>query len=106
MSWEEAVRKLFQTHPRAVSSKTVIEAIKSASENTPTFTLTARDLASEQNRSWNLGFDRGVRTEQERIIKLLDTDFWHHSIWGCEERKCVRNCPTCELIALIKGENK
>jgi len=91
MSWEEAVRKLFQTHPRAVSSKTVIEAIKSASENTPTFTLTARDLASEQNRSWNLGFDRGVRTEQERIIKLItDNDVVGADWW----------------IALIKGKNK
>ena len=28
MSWEEAVRKLFQKHPRAMSANTVIEAIK------------------------------------------------------------------------------
>ena len=102
MSWEEAVRKLFQTHPRAVSSKTVIEAIKSASENTPPFTLTARDLASEQNRSWNLGFDRGVRTEQERIIKLLESksecrpESGHDWNGGCY----------CEEIAFIKEENK
>ena len=47
MSWEEAVRKLFQTHPRAVSSKTVIEAIKSASENTPTFTLALANVTDD-----------------------------------------------------------
>ena len=95
MSWEEAVRKLFQTHPRAVSSKTVIEAIKSASENTPTFTLTARDLASEQNRSWNLGHDRGQQDERERIIKLIQEEL---GAWG--------DVNVGSVIALIKGENK
>ena len=95
MSWEEAVRKLFQTHPRAVSSKTVIEAIKSASENTPTFTLTARDLASEQNRSWNLGHDRGQQDERERIIKLIQEEL---GAWG--------DVNVGSVITLIKGENK
>ena len=95
MSWEEAVRKLFQTHPRAVSSKTVIEAIKSASENTPTFALTARDLASEQNRSWNLGHDRGQQDERERIIKLIQEEL---GAWG--------DVNVGSVIALIKGENK
>ena len=95
MSWEEAVRKLFQTHPRAVSSKTVIEAIKSASENTPPFTLTARDLAAEQNRSWNLGYDRGQQDERERIIKLIQEEL---GAWG--------DVNVGSVIALIKGENK
>jgi hypothetical protein len=44
--------------------------------------------------------------ERERIIKLLDTDFWHHRIWGNPKPTCIKDCPTCELIALIKGENK
>ena len=45
-------------------------------------------------------------SERERIIKLLDTDFWHHRIWGNPKPTCVQDCPTCDLIALIKGENK
>ena len=57
-SWQEAVKKLFATHPRSISAKTVIEAINSQAPET--FTLSARDLAAEQNRSWNLGYERGL----------------------------------------------
>ena len=41
-NWEQAVRKLFQSHPRSISAKTVIEAINSQAPET--FTLSARDL--------------------------------------------------------------
>ena len=43
---------------------------------------------------------------EQRIIKLIDNDFWHHRIWGNPKPTCVQDCPTCDLIALIKGENK
>ena len=99
-SWQEAVKKLFATHPRAISAKTVIEAINSQAPET--FTLSARDLAAEQNRSWNLGHDRGQQDERERIIKLLESksecrpESGHDWNGGCY----------CEEIAFIKGENK
>lgn len=49
---------------------------------------------------------QGEARERKRIIKLLDTDFWHHRIWGNPKPTCVQDCPTCDLIALIKGEQK
>jgi hypothetical protein len=56
------------------------------------------------------GFKAGQKFErqatEERIIKLLDTDFWHHRIWGNPKPTCIKGCPTCDLIALIKGESK
>jgi len=93
MSWEEAVKKLFQSHPRAISAKTVIDAINA--EAPQTFTFSARDLAAEQNRSWNLGHDRGQRDERERIIKLIQEEL---GAWG--------DVNVGSVIALIKGENK
>jgi len=53
VSWEEAVRKLFQKHPRAMSANTVIEAIK---ENHCDAQLRAE----------------GRIAERERIIKVLE----------------------------------
>lgn len=84
------------------------------------FTPTIQDMRETYEETWhyaphtnsakekNAEFDRFLelvyQVERERIIKLLDTDFWHHTIWGHEQRKCVKDCSTCELIALIKGE--
>ena len=62
----------------------------------------AADL-ERKNAYW---IEFGKREEQERIIKLLDTDYWHHRIWGNSKPTCVPDCLTCEQIALIKGENK
>jgi PIN domain nuclease of toxin-antitoxin system len=97
--WEEAVQNLFRTHPRSISSKTVIEAINSARKSPTILTLTPRDLASEQNRSWNLGHERGVADERERIIKLLEDNN------KCTGGLSFGNC-TCTALALIKGEQK
>jgi len=101
-SWQEAVKKLFATHPRAISAKTVIEAINLQAPET--FTLSARDLASEQNRSWNLGHDRGQQDERERIIRLLKDELWKLPNGMPAGGKTYLSIE--EAIALIKGENK
>ena len=50
--------------------------------------------------------------ERERIIKLLEDDFWHHisfSARGPDEEPIKYHdgeCLGCRLIALIKGEQK
>ena len=54
------------------------------------------------------GIGIGVQSERERIIKRLEADMEH--AFG-EDGKCVyekhyREVCNCDLIALIKGENK
>ena len=44
----------------------------------------------------------GARVERERIIKLLE-DPLHHNIQSPDIHK---DCYTCVLVALIKGEQK
>jgi hypothetical protein len=103
MSWEEAVQNLFRTHPRSISSKTVIEAINSARKSPTILTLTPRDLASEQNRSWNLGHERGVADERERIIKAVINNSTQladlYKLGLVDKAEAL-------LSALIKGEQK
>ena len=57
-------------------------------------------------RTWALA----IEAEQERIIKLLEDDYWHHLSYvprlitdkpSIEHHK---ECLGCQLIALIKGE--
>lgn len=49
-----------------------------------------------------LGIDYGQKVERERIIKLLDDD-WFTKAFG---RSKDFNAKRASLIALIKGENK
>ncbi len=58
----------------------------------------------------------GVKYEQERIIKLLEDDFWHDLVptqqivlasgtYVSGRYHHAKNCHGCRFIALIKGEN-
>ena len=49
-------------------------------------------------------FEFGETTERERIIKLLDKDYWHSQLWNFAEVICLADCEMCKTIALIKGE--
>ena len=60
------------------------------------------------------GFDNGVAWERERIIKLVENDYYHYleitpSVWQdgkkIEESVTVHadDCLGCVLLALIKG---
>ena len=44
------------------------------------------------------------KQEQNRIIKLLDQK--HNATYGDKTHNESGNCTACEVIALIKGENK
>lgn len=46
----------------------------------------------------------GAHEERERIIKLLDQK--HTATEGDKTHNESANCTACEVIALIKGENK
>ena len=56
------------------------------------------------------GFRAGLAYEQERIIKLLEDDYWHHLSYMprlITEKQTIQHhkeCLGCKLIALIKGE--
>lgn len=50
----------------------------------------------------NENYEAGCKDTENRIIKLLENPL-HHNIRFPDEHI---NCYTCELIALIKGENK
>ena len=58
------------------------------------------DLQDLIHRNAQLAFEQGVKTERERIIKLLE-DPLHHNIQSPDIHK---DCYTCVLVALIKGE--
>ena len=47
----------------------------------------------------------GREHERERILRLIDTDFWHHRIWGNDKPTCLPDCPMCETIWLINDVN-
>lgn len=50
------------------------------------------------------GVGLGKLMERDRIIKLLDTDFWHHRMIGDSgEIICLPSCDMCKLIVVIKG---
>lgn len=62
-------------------------------------------------------FESGVRAEQERIIKLLEDDFWHNLVptqqivlasgtYVSGRYHHAKNCHGCRFIALIKGETE
>lgn len=67
--------------------------------------------------NYNLGVLAGEAREQQRIIKLLDSDRRLHSYFYAEQflkmgasvlpfvETHAKDCPACDLIALIKGEN-
>ena len=59
MSWEQAVKNLFQSHPRSISSKSVIEAIK--------FDLP--EIVNESNTENQ--FELGQKTAREDIAYQL-----------------------------------
>jgi hypothetical protein len=44
-----------------------------------------------------------MRKKQNEIIKLLDTDFWHHRVWDPENPHCVKDCPMCELLDNLRS---
>jgi len=54
------------------------------------------------------GVEMGIVQERERIIKLLETDMEHafDENGKCLYEKHYREVCNCDLIALIKGENK
>lgn len=47
-------------------------------------------------------YETGVRTERDRIIKLLDNPYWH----SIQSPDIHIDCEMCKTIALIKGELK
>ena len=51
----------------------------------------------------SIAFNTGVIAERSRIIKLLETEHWFYR--ELEEKIHDPDCPTCQHIALIKGEN-
>ena len=109
--WEQAVQDLFRSHPRSISSKTVIEAINSARKSSTIFTLTPRDLAAEQNRSWNFGHERGLADAEARFMELLSSTAIEVPTEGLTERDSdAMNYALAQLklklAALIKGEKK
>jgi hypothetical protein len=54
--------------------------------------------------NYELGVLAGEAREKERIIKLLDKDYWHSQVWNFAEVTCLADCEMCKTIALIKGE--
>ena len=51
----------------------------------------------------------GIKTEQDRIIKLLEDEKWHQMIiqmTNPPKRTHSYGCIGCEQLALIKGETK
>ena len=54
--------------------------------------------------------NQGMKIEQERIIKMLEHDYWHHLSYLprlVTEKSSIghhEQCLGCELVALIKGE--
>ena len=61
------------------------------------------------------GVEAGRRKERERIIKLIESDYWHNLIpvkqtilaTGTYEGFAYTHsddCPGCKLLALIKGK--
>ena len=71
------------------------------------------DVSLANALSWKSG---GAEAERERIIKLLEQDFFHHIEFetitlraGMEPQMIKKhgvNCLACPAIALIKGEIK
>jgi hypothetical protein len=61
-----------------------------------------------------VGENKGAIAERERIIKLLEDDYFHligsaGETWNGKlimEKVHLDGCLGCEQIALIKGENK
>ena len=66
------------------------------------------DNLDQVGRAEMTGYQAGQKAERERIIKLLETEMEH--ALG-DDGKCLyvnhyREVCNCDLIALIKGENK
>jgi hypothetical protein len=59
-------------------------------------------IATSSVHAFNSGVDSGKALEKERIIKLLYHPI-HHNIQSPDIHK---DCYTCVLIELIKGEQK
>jgi hypothetical protein len=55
--------------------------------------------------------ERGKVIERERIIKLLESDYWHHLSYLprlIEDKATLvhdKECLGCQLLTFIKGEN-
>ena len=64
-----------------------------------TYTL---DEWKEESQLWE---HNGALLERERIIELLMADNYFHFIIAGQEKHPI-GCQMCQLIALIKGENK
>lgn len=75
----------------------------------PTGELSAVLYLAEQRSEW---FAKGEKAAEERIIKLLEDDFWHHISFATrspdEEPTNYHDgeCLGCRLIEAIKGEKK
>ena len=54
------------------------------------------------NEGFNVGYKAGVLSERERIIALLNHEYWHSSSYLSGIHY---DCLMCEAIELIKGEN-
>lgn len=63
--------------------------------------------SAEWTRQYEKGIEYGIAQENNRIIKLLENDYFHH-IWlvGDGQKLHDGECVGCKTIALIKGENK
>jgi hypothetical protein len=57
------------------------------------------------------GFRAGMSFELERVIKLLENDYWHHLSYLprlIEDKATLvhdKECIGCQLLTFIKGEN-
>ena len=54
--------------------------------------------------------NQGMKIEQDRIVKMLEHDYWHHLSFlprlATEKPRLEHHveCLGCQLIAIIKGE--
>ena len=71
-----------------------------------------RALIDYSNDIWAQAMKAGALEERERVIKLLQDDYWHHLSYMprlITEEPTIQHdqeCLGCKLIALIKGETK
>ena len=63
-------------------------------------------MNTDRYSTYGSGYFRGKEAERERIIGFLEDGFWHHLVSTDRGPVCLPSCDMCELIVLIKGENK
>lgn len=59
-------------------------------------------IATNAVRAYNEGFERGVASEREHIIELLENPYWH----SIQSPDIHIDCEMCKIIELIKGEQE